>query len=36
MSAILSHDTRRVTGASPELCALLRCEADDLLSLIHI
>lgn len=31
MSAILSHDTRRVTGASPELCALLRCEADDLI-----
>jgi hypothetical protein len=31
MSAILTHDTQRVVGASPELCALLRCAADDLI-----
>lgn len=31
MSATLRHDTWRVVDASPELCALLRCEAADLI-----
>ncbi len=31
MKAILMHDTQRVIEVTPDLCALLRCEPEDLI-----